>query len=162
MSKEAREKHQQTHQHRFMCSHEGCDYSILGFSTGNELAKHLPEHTPASDRVVFPSVQRSSLPKSLADAIDKDDYLSAGALSTELSALPTREFCLWQALKKRKYEAAKAIAQILRTQRDLNYQEKSGKMAIHLVAECGDEEMAKIIVEMGADINVMARNLLDS
>ena len=150
-SKDSRDKHLQTHR-RFLCTFNGCDYSILGFSSNSLLTQHLAEHASSVNEVSFPRIQRSSLQTLLKEAIDKDDFSSTNNLATEISNLPDKPVgFLLLALKKGKRKAAKAIVQALGSEIEVNHEDGWGRRAIHFVAESGDEELAKLIVELGAD-----------
>lgn len=115
-TKELREKHLTSHQSRFECTFEGCEYSTFGFSTLHALAKHMKEHGPPPDEVSFPQVQRCSLQKSLYAAIDKDDAMVIRSLCNDPSASSlTTIGLLERAVKKRSHKAAEALLQLLPT-----------------------------------------------
>lgn len=153
-----RNEHRNKHQGRVYCIHEGCDYSTLGYSSKAELAKHLFEHESQPSEISFPMVQRSSLTKSLEDAIDQNDFLSVGSLSMEVSALPSRDSgFLLRAVKKGSLEALKALIPNLGTGEDLNSRDRLGKTVLHLVAENGNDEMARLIIQMGPNVDAEVR-----
>ncbi len=155
---EQRNRHQGTHRSRFRCTREGCDYSILGFSTIQELDKHLIEHDSQSSDILFPEVRHSSLAQSLENAIDRDDFSSVLTLSTEISALLRRENnFLLRAVKGGHLEAFRALIAILSTKKDLNYRDPSGKTPLHYIAENSNEEMAKLIIEKDVALNAKVK-----
>ena len=149
-----RDEHWQTHRSRFSCTHDGCDYSILGFLNRKELAEHLVEHNSQRLEITFPKVQRSSLNKALEYAIDQDDFLSTRRLSVEISTLPDRDTSfLLRAAKKENLEAFRALIPSLATIKDIDYRDKLGWAILHYSAHNGSEEMAKLVLGMGADVN---------
>lgn len=120
-----RDKHQLTHRGGFECTHKGCDFSILGFSASEELAKHLIEHSPAPITINFPKVQRRSWRKSLESAIDEDDAVAVRALCAERSdSLHAENGLLIRALQKKNREATKVLLQVLQ-QKQTGAQQRS-------------------------------------
>ena len=158
-NKKLRDEHCQTHRARLSCTHDGCDYSVLGFLSEKELAEHLAEHDSRHLEITFPKVQRSSLNNALEYAIDQDDFLSTRRLSTEMSALPDRGTgFLLRAAKKKNLEAFKALVPALATKEDIESRDKLGRAVLHLSARNGSEEMVKLVLEMGADVNDRVRH----
>lgn len=92
--------------------------------------------------------------KSLEQAIDQNDFLSVKSLSTEVSSLPSRDtgFIL-RAAQNGKLECLKALVDTLGTEKDLNFRSRTGKVALHYIAENGNVEMAQLMIQMGADVN---------
>ena len=159
-TKKLRDEHRQTHRSRFRCTHEGCDYSVFGFLNTKQLAEHLVEHDSQRLEITFPKAQRSSLQNALEYAIDKDDFLSARKLSTEIAANPDRSIgFLLRAVKKRNLEAFKALIPALATKKDIEFRDKLGWAALHFSAQNGSEEMAHLVLEMGADVNAKLRHM---
>lgn len=145
--------HEANHRGRFECTHKGCDFSILGFSTGQELAKHMIEHNSLSDAIRFPKVQRCSLRKSLESAIDRDDAVAVRALCAEApDTLPTKSYLLKRALNEKSRQAMKVLLQVLPIEAKTNSTKTYATMAMHLAAEEGDEELANLVIAMGADL----------
>ena len=147
-----RGKHEAEHRGRFECTHKGCDFSILGFSTGQELAKHMIEHKSFSDAIRFPKVQRCSLRKSLEPAIDQDNAVAMSALCAAAPDPLLAKSLLKRALNKKSRQAMKVLLQVLPIEAKTNSTKKYATMAMHLAAEEGDEELANLVIAMGADL----------
>lgn len=115
-SKELREKHLTSHQSRFGCTFETCEYSAFGFSTLHALAKHMKEHGPPPGEISFPQVQRCSLQKSLHAAIDKDDAMAIRSLFIDPSASSlTTIGLLERAVRWKSHKAAEVLLQLFST-----------------------------------------------
>lgn len=142
----ARDKHQKKHQGQFECTHKGCEFSICGFSTTQELKKHLIEHNPPPNTICFPKVRRCSLKRSLNTAIDQDNAVAVRALCAEGSELSTD--LLKRALSKKSHNATKILLQLLSTKANTK---TYARTAMRLAAEKGDEELANLVIAMGAD-----------
>lgn len=142
----ARDKHQKKHQGQFECTHKGCEFSIYGFSTTQELEKHLIEHNPPPNTICFPKVRRCSLESSLKSAIDQDNAVAVRALCAEGSELSSN--LLKRALSKKSHNATKVLLQLLSTKKNMK---TYARTAMRLAAEKGDEELANLVIAMGAD-----------
>lgn len=142
----ARDKHQKKHQGQFECTHKGCEFSICGFSTTQELKKHLIEHNPPPNTICFPKVRRYSLESSLKSAIDQDNAVAVRALCAEGSELSSN--LLKRALSKKSHNATKVLLQLLSTKANTK---TYARTAMRLAAEKGDEELANLVIAMGAD-----------
>lgn len=151
-----REKHCNYHQRSVMCPHDTCDYSVFGLPSDSALRTHLALcHEDPSQNLVFPQIKRRSLEQALEDAIAVNNILAITALATELAALPERKtgFVL-QALILGHREAALMLLDFLGTPSELDHVHKKSA-AILKVCETGDEELFDILVEKGADVNIL-------
>ena len=154
-SKKARDEHQKRHRSRLRCEHRGCDYAILGFPTRQALATHLADYDLRQPGINFPKIQRASLTEALEEAIDLDDFVSVRNLSNDLSVFPRRHNgFLLRAVKKRNLEALKGLQTTMGSIKDLEFRDEKGMAAIHYIAENNEEEMAKLIIQMGANVNI--------
>ena len=154
-TKKVRDQHLLTHRGRFECIHEGCDYSIYGFSTKQQLAKHLDdEHSILPSEAIFPKVQRCSLKVALYDAIDNDNALAVKDLIDEAFTAETSpsllsgNHLLTRALKKRSREAIKTLLHVLPTGKDMNQQIKS---TLNFAVTNDDEDLVRLVLEVGAN-----------
>lgn len=145
-----RDMHETTHQgQRLDCTHEGCDYSIIGFSSTQELAKHMIEHEMPPREVQFPKVKSCSLRKSLEYAIDKDDGLAVKALLSEASTSLFKEAdFLGRALSKKSCGATKVLLQDHRLEESESSMKFAAAKVIKLAAENDDVEMASLAIKM--------------
>ncbi|KAH7324015.1 ankyrin repeat-containing domain protein [Rhexocercosporidium sp. MPI-PUGE-AT-0058] len=151
-----REKHCDYHQRSVMCPHDACDYSVFGLPSDSALKTHLELcHEDPSQTSVFPQIKSRSLEQALEDAIAVNDIFAITALATELASLPDRKkgFVL-QALTLGHREAAFILVNLLGTPSELDYAHKNSA-AIFKVCETGDEDLFDILVEKGADINIL-------
>lgn len=108
-----RDKHELTHRGGFGCTYNACDVSILGFTTNQELAKHMMEHDPPPSTIVFPRVHRCSLRRALESAIDQDDAVAVSAFCEECpDSLVAKDGLLKRAVNKKSRKAAKVLLQV--------------------------------------------------
>lgn len=115
-TRDLREEHLISHQSRFECAFEECEFSTFGFSTSHALAKHMKEHGPPPDEISFPQVQRCSLQKSLHAAIDKDDAMAIRSLCSYASASSVTTIGLLdRAVRRKSHKEAEALLQLLPT-----------------------------------------------
>ncbi|KAL2066161.1 hypothetical protein VTL71DRAFT_2232 [Oculimacula yallundae] len=155
-----RERHCSCHQRSVVCPHDTCDYSVLGFPSEQALEMHLRLcHEKSSQRKGFPQMKSRSLEQALEDAIKANDTLSIAALANELVDLFERKkgFVL-QALELGHRKAALVLVDILGTPGELDHVlrvHKKKTAAILKVCETGDEELFDILVEKGANINIL-------
>lgn len=87
----------------------------------------------------------------MASAIDQDDAVAVRALYAEgpdsLSGL------LERALNKKSCKGMKFPLQVLPTEANPSFKTLYARMAMCLAAEKGDEELASLVVAMGADLD---------
>ena len=75
-----------------------------------------------------------------------------------MSALPDRGTgFLLRAAKKKNLEAFKALVPALATKKDIESRDELGRAVLHHSARNGSEEMVKLVLEMGADVNINVR-----
>ena len=149
-TRQKRDEHQLSHEGHFECTHDGCDYAILGFTTPQALVRHLTEHEPPPCEPIFPKVSRCSLTKSLEHAIDKDDEFAVSSLSAEITAPLLRgKTLLMRALKKESLKAAKILLQVLPAEESMDLLNST----MMLAARNGDEDLVKMVIGMNNDKN---------
>jgi len=97
------------------------------------------------------------LEQALEDAIKTNNLLAITALATELASFPERKkgFVL-QALILGHREAALVLLDLIGIPSELDHVNKNNS-AIVRVCEVGDEEIFDILVEKGADVNILSR-----
>lgn len=162
-SQEMRDKHETTHQgQQLSCTHDGCDYSIIGFSSMKQLVKHMAEHETPPKEVQFPRVKQCSLRTSLEYAIDKDDDLAVRALLSEFSALQFYETdFLGRALRQRSCKAIKILLWKFRLENYESFINLEIAQVIELAVDNDDVEMASLAINTSPRI-LLEREFLDS
>jgi ankyrin repeat protein len=139
-----------------MCPHNTCDYSVLGLPSDSALKTHLGLcHEDLPQTPVFPDIKTRTLEQALEDAIAANNLLAVAALARELTSFPQRKtgFVL-QALTLGYRKAALTLLDLLGTPSELNHVHKKSTPILK-VCEIGDEELFDILVEKGADINIL-------
>ena len=154
ISQEVRDKHETAHQgQQLSCTHDGCDYSIIGFSSINRLVKHMTEHETPPTEVQFPRVKPCSLRTSLEYAIDKDDDLAIRALLSEFSALQFNETdFLRRALRQKSCKAIKILLQNFSPEKYESFTNPAIAQVIELAVDNDDVEMANLAIKISPHI----------
>lgn len=139
-----------------MCPYDSCDYSIFGLPSKSALKTHLTlYHDDLSQITVFPDIKQRTLEQALEDAVVANNLLAIRDLAADLASVPERKkgFVL-QALTLGYREATLVLLDLLGTPPELDHVQKRSVAILH-VCEIGDEELFDILVEKGADINVV-------
>lgn len=151
----AREKHCNSHQRLFKCSHESYDYSVIGLPSETALRMHLSLcHEIASSDPVFPTIKTRSLEDALEDAIKASDLVAITALATELASFSKRRkgFVL-QAITSQHKEAAFILLDSIGTPSEIDHIHKN-TTALLKTCEIGDDDLLKKLLENGCNINI--------
>jgi ankyrin repeat protein len=155
---EEREKHRKSHQRLFKCTHETCDYFVIGLPSEAALKMHLSLcHEIPSEQPVFASIKTQSLEKGLKDAIEANDLMAVTALATELASFPERsKGYVLQAITLKHREVVFVLLDLLGTPSEINHIHKK-RTAILTACEIGDEVLLNKLLEKGGDINIHSR-----
>ena len=154
--RDLRNKHVSGHERLHKCSHDGCDYSEVGFATGAQLSQHIQLcHDIGPENYTFPKVQRISCEKALNDAIDRDDVLAVRNICATMSDFPTQETgFLFKAIKRKSLKSALAIMELLGTESELNYRDRKGSTVLHEAVKLDHTELLEKIIETNFALNV--------
>ena len=155
-TRDLRDGHFKRHNRVHKCTFETCDYAELGFPTSGELTRHIRLcHDGSPGGFTFPSVKRVSANKALEDAIDRDDVLAVRDICSTLTEHPVEETgFLLRAVKKRKFNAALAIVELLGTEDEVNHQDRLERTALHEAVELDHGDLLQKI--LATDVNVNA------
>ncbi len=128
-----RDKHLKGHERNHKCLAKGCDYSELGFASEGELSRHVQLcHSTSFEDFTFPNVRPISIGKVLNDAIDRDDPLAIRDICDAQTVHTIGETgFLLRAIKKKSFNAAMVVMELLGTTSEVGHRDKKGRTALH-------------------------------
>ena len=149
-----RDEHLKGHERNHRCTEMGCDYVELGFVSKGDLNKHVQLcHDTTAEDFIFPNVRPVSTNKALKDAIDRDDVLAIRDICDAQTVHTIGETgFLLQAVKKKSFNAAMVVMELLGTTSELDHQDKKGRTALHeAVVEVEFESLLQEIFQTDVD-----------
>lgn len=143
-----RDEHFKGHERNHRCTEKGCDYVELGFVSEGDLNKHVQLcHNATSEDFIFPNVRPVSTNKALKDAIDRDDVVAIRDICDAQTVRTIGETgFLLQAAKKKSFNAAMVVMELLGTTSEVGHQDKKGRTALHEAVE--GVEFESLLVEI--------------
>ncbi len=149
-----RDEHLKGHERNHKWLEKGCDYSELGFASEGDLSRHFQLcHSTSSEDFIFPNVRPISISKALNHAIDRDDPLAIRDICDAQTVHTVGETgFLLRAVKKKSFNAAMVVMELLGTTSEVGHQDKDGRTALHeAVVDVKFKNLLQEILQMDVD-----------
>ena len=154
-----RDEHLKGHERNHKCLEKECDYLELGFASEGELSRHVQLcHSTSSEDFIFPNVRPVSIRNALNAAIDRDDPLAIREICDAQTVHTIGETgFLLRAVKKKSFNAAMVVMELLGTTSEVGHRDKEGRTALHeAVVDVKFKTLLQEILQMDIDFQPKA------